>query len=199
MKTLCMDTTHKYLVIGLYEDNQCVAKVNEMAWKKQSERFFPELMECLKKANWNSDDINQVVITEGPGSYTGERIAMCIAKVLCTSKNLPLYTISTFQLYAGDLENVEVIMDARSQRAYCGICNKGQLISETIKTLSEVQVDLESGLHLIGDTDLINLAVEDIDFAENFMKVKQHWKKVDNIHTLTPHYLKSQEELVKGC
>ena len=43
MKTLCMDTTHKYLVIGLFDNEKCVSKCNEYAWKGQSEQFFPAL------------------------------------------------------------------------------------------------------------------------------------------------------------
>lgn len=199
MKTLCMDTTHKYLVIALYEDDMCISKVNELAWKKQSERFFPRLMECMEQAKWSADDLDQVVITEGPGSYTGERIAMTIAKVLCTTKNIPLATISTFQLYAGDCQHVSVMMDARSHRAYFGVCENGVLISEGVKTLDEIQSALDCGEYVIGDTDLLNQDVLEIDFASNFMKVKSLWKPIENIHTLTPHYLKSQEELVKGC
>lgn len=199
MKTLCMDTTHKYLVIALYENDQCVSKINELAWKKQSERFFPQLMECMKEANWSADDLDQVVITEGPGSYTGERIAMTIAKVLCTTKNIPLATISTFQLYAGNAKHVAVMLDARSQRAYYGICEEGVLISEGVKTLDEIQEELQNGETIVGDTDLINQTVETIDFADHFLQVKSQWKPIENIHTLTPHYLKSQEELVKGC
>lgn len=192
MKTLVMDTTHKHLVIGLFENDQLVAGVNEIAWKKQSERFFPELIKCMDQAKWKADDLNQVVITEGPGSYTGERIAMTIAKVLCTTKKLPLYTISTFQLYAGN-KDCTVMLDARSNRAYVGECKQGKLVHEHILTLEELQDKQD----LVGDVDLVGQELVDIDFIQNFMDVKANWKKIDNIHILTPHYLKSDEELVK--
>lgn len=192
MKTLAMDTTHKYLVIGLFEDDKIVASVSEKAWKKQSERFFPALIDCMNQVNWCADDLKQVVITEGPGSYTGERIAMTIAKVLCTTKKIPLYTISTFQLYAGN-KDCTVIMDARSNRAYVGECIQGQLVNEHILTLDELQ----GKANLVGDVDLVGQEMEDIDFVHHFMEVKPFWKKIDNIHILTPHYLKNDEDLVK--
>lgn len=196
MKTLCMDTAHKFLVIGLFENEQLIAGVSERAWKQQSEKFFPALMSCMEQAGWSADDLDEIVITEGPGSYTGERIAMTIAKVLCTTKHKPLYTISTFQMVAGDQERCEVILDARSNRAYVGVCEKGQLIEECIKTLDEIK---EDAVHenIVGDIDLLGHDYEEIDFIWNLMAVKPYWKKIDQIHLLVPHYLKSQEELVK--
>ncbi len=196
MKTLCMDTAHKFLVIGLFEEGKLLAKVEERAWKQQSEKVFPMLIECMNQVGWKADDIDEMVITEGPGSYTGERIAMTIAKVLCTTKNKPLHTISTFQMVAGNAERAEVILDARSHRAYVGICEHGALISECIKTLDEIRQDSEHET-IVGDIDLLDQEFKPIDFAQNMMDVKPHWKRIDNIHILVPHYLKSQEELVK--
>ena len=196
MKTLCMDTAHKFLVIGLFENEKLIAKTSERAWKQQSEKFFPALTECMAQAGWCADDLDEIVITEGPGSYTGERIAMTIAKVLCTTKQKPLYTISTFQMAAGSQERCEVILDARSNRAYVGICEKGQLISEGIKTLDGIKIDAEHEL-IVGDIELLGHEYKEIDFVKNMMDVKPYWKKIEHVHLLVPHYLKSQEELVK--
>lgn len=194
MKTLVIDTSHKNLVIGCFEDDHCISSINEVAWKRQSERFFPALNNCMEKAHWKSEDIQQVVLTDGPGSYTGERIAMTFAKVLCTQKPIELYTISTFQMYAG-LDHAMVILDARSNRAYCGICENGQLIEEGIKNLDEIK-NIQN-INMIGDVHLIEKETQEIDFVDHFMKVKKYWRKVENIHILTPHYLKSKEELVQ--
>lgn len=196
MKTLVLDTCHKYIVVGCYEDNICLSSISECAWKKQSERFFDALDTCMNQAGWTPEDINQVVITDGPGSYTGERIAMTFAKVLCTRKPIDLFTIRTYMIFAGD-QSCEVILDARSNRAYCGVCENGKLVNESIKTLDEIKVEKEQGVLIVGDVDLIGEEYQEINFVENFMKVKKYWNKVENIHTLIPHYLKSKEELVQ--
>ena len=125
MKTLCMDTANKYLVVALYEDGKLVCGEAKESWKKQSEMLIPVLIQCMEKAGWKSDDLDEVVITDGPGSYTGVRIAMTAAKVLCTQKQIPLYTISSLQLYAGISEQAMVLMDARSHRAYVALLDKG--------------------------------------------------------------------------
>ena len=196
MKTLVLDTCHKNIVVGCFEDDTCLSFVSESCWKRQSERFFEEVNNCMKEANWEPKDIDQIVITDGPGSYTGERIAMTFAKVLCTRKPIDLYTVRTYMIFAGK-ESCEVILDARSNRAYCGICENGQLVSESIKTLDEVKEDKEKGLNIVGDVELIGMEPQNIQFVQNFMEIKEHWNKVENVNTLTPHYLKSKEELVQ--
>lgn len=189
MKTLCMDTSHRYLVLALVEDEKVVASHMEEAWKKQSETIFVELIKLMEEANWNVDEINEVVITRGPGSYTGIRIAMSIAKVLCSRKHIKLSTISTLQLYAG-LKDTYVMLDARSNRAYFGNYKNGVLIEECIKTLDEIKMIRDK--EIIGDTDLIGLNKQPIDFVANFVALKNQYKIEENVHTLVPEYLKDE-------
>lgn len=189
MKTLCMDTSHRYLVLALVEDEKVVASHMEEAWKKQSETIFVELIKLMEEANWNVDEINEVVITRGPGSYTGIRIAMSIAKVLCSRKHIKLSTISTLQLYAG-LKDTYVMLDARSNRAYFGNYKNGVLNEECIKTLDEIKMIRDK--EIIGDTDLIGLNKQPIDFVANFVALKNQYKIEENVHTVVPEYLKDE-------
>lgn len=195
MKTLVLDTCHKYLVIGCFEDDKCISCLNEYSWKQQSEHFFVGLNQCLKEAGWDRDDIEQVVITRGPGSYTGVRIAMTFAKILCTQKPVDLYTVPTYLIFSGK-KNCEVIMDARSHRAYTGLCKDGKLMSEEIKTLDQLKEEINQ-FEFVGDVDLLGSEKYEINYAMNFMEVKDAWEKVENVHLLAPHYLKSKEELAQ--
>ncbi len=189
MITLCMDTSHRHLVLALLKGNQVVASCVEEAWKKQSETIFVRLIALMQQENVKVEDIEKVVITNGPGSYTGIRIAMSIAKVLCTRKHIPLYTISTLQLYAG-LEDVHVILDARSSRVYYGLYTQGRCVEIAIKTLDEVEAMQVK--NIVGDVEFIGLEKTPIDFVSNFANLQEHWEKVDNIHTLVPMYLKEE-------
>lgn len=189
MKTICIDTSHRHLVLVLLEDEKIVASHVQEAWKKQSETIFVELIALMDQVLWKVDDIKRVVITKGPGSYTGIRIAMSIAKVLCTQKEIELYTISTLQLYAG-IKDVYVMLDARSNRAYFGDLENGNVKKCAIHTLEELTVMKEKTF--VGDTDLIGIAKKEIDFAQNFYDLRSHFERIENIHTLTPEYLKEE-------
>lgn len=195
MKTLCMDSAHKNLVLVLLENDDIKASCSLLCWKKQSEAIFPELIKLMDSVGWNSDDLEAVYITDGPGSYTGVRIAMTIAKVLCTTKNLPLYCLSTLQLYAGLQEQAFVMLDARSQRAYCALLHLGSFMEEeTIETLDEITKRVaQNDWTLLGDCELIGKESGAVDFVKNFKEMRKFARRVDNIHTLTPRYLKEQD------
>lgn len=196
MKTLCMDSAHKHLVIALLEDGEVKAGMSCACWKKQSETLFPELMKCMESIGWKSDDIDEVCISDGPGSYTGVRIAMTVAKVLCTRKHIPLYCLSTIQLYAGDKEHCFVMLDARSSRAYVGVVHQGQFeVEETIMSLEEVKsyLQLHPHLQVVGDTSLIDQPEPELDFVEHFKVLRPFARLIENVHTLTPRYLKDQD------
>jgi len=191
MITLCMDTSHIFLVLALIKDGKLLGKVQEECWKKQSEEIFPRLIELCNSCSVNVDDIGAVVITKGPGSYTGVRIAMTVAKVFTAMKQLPLYTISSLQLYAGKKE-CRVVLDARGKRAYTGVLKDGKFVSGPEVTELE-NISLDDGMDIIGDGHL--LGKEDVwpDLCENFLDLADVWEKADNVHTVTPEYLKSSE------
>ncbi len=198
MLTLCMDTSHTLLAVSLIDENQVVAKIQRECWKKQSEEIFPALEELLKESNKTVEDIDSIAITEGPGSYTGVRIAMTIAKVFAATKKIDLYTISTLQLYAGNLENCLVLLDARGSRVYSAAYNNTQnTLPLAIRTIDEVK-DICSTYTIIGDGHLVGKEDYYPDVAENFLNLKSEWKKSENVHLVVPEYLKPSESyLVK--
>lgn len=186
MKYLCLDTSTNFLVVALIEDDQLVDHVELNLPKQQSELLLPTIESIMKKNEWLAKDINGVVVTEGPGSYTGVRIAMTFAKVFCTQFKIELYTISTFLLYAG-LENGSVILDARSKKVFIVEVDGGVLVNEPHVILLH---DLDFSKKYIGNVSLIGQDEKIISFASNFLLLKKQWKRVENIHALTPVYCK---------
>ncbi len=189
MKTLCMDTSHRHLVIALLEDDKVVASFMNEAWKRQSETVFVELIRLMDEVNWKVDDLDEMVISKGPGSYTGIRIAMSVAKVLCTRKDVTLYTVSTLQLYAGN-DDVYVLLDARSNRAYFGDYMNGVMQEESIRTLDELKQ--YTNKRFVGDTDLLGEDKEPVDFVSHFVALRNQYVRVENVHILVPEYLKEE-------
>lgn len=194
MISLCMDSAYKHLVIGIYKDKDLLAGVCFEAFKKQSETIFVELERLLQEAKLDYKDIDRVVITKGPGSYTGIRIAMTIAKVLCSQMHIDLYTISTMQLYAGNQE-ATVILDARGNRAYAAHIQDRKIVGK----VEIVEVDrLEEYLKqyegiVLGDGYLAGLERPAPDMLKNFIDLEDVFEKVENVHALVPEYLKESD------
>lgn len=192
MITLCIDTSYKYLTCLLMKDDEIISSYSEECFKRQSEKIFDVLDEVFKKANLKRDDIDSVCISKGPGSYTGVRISMTLAKTLCALKKIDLYTISTFRLYAGNKPNTMVLMDARASRAYIGIYDKDKVIlNDCVKELKDISTD---GYDVVLDGHLLGLEDKDVNIPECFKETKKYWEKVDNVNHLTPTYLKESED-----
>ena len=191
MLTLCIDTAYKYLTCVLIEDERIIASYFEECFKHQSEEVFTALQKVFEQAGKSRSDIDSICITEGPGSYTGVRIAMTIAKTIGEVMPCDVYTISTLRLYAACRENVLVLMDARAGRAYYGIYSGDEIIKDDdVKPVDEIET---LGYTIVGDGRLIDFNDDFGNIPEAFLKTKHLWKKVDNIAYLTPKYLKESE------
>ena len=193
MITLCMDTSHIFLVLALYRDGQLLGSVQKECWKKQSEEIFPCLETLLAEAGLQPEDIDEAAITSGPGSYTGVRIAMTIAKVMCSLRGIPLYTVPTLDLFAGN-ETCTVVLDARSHRAYTAVYEAGKRISgpEALPT-EEIMAALKADDLVIGDGHLVDRPDNIPDLAARFLTVRDKWVRAENPDLVTPEYLKSIE------
>lgn len=194
MITLAMDTSHVFLVLALIRDDQLMDSVQKKCWKRQSEEIFPCLMDMMDRNGLKPDDIDQMVITEGPGSYTGVRIAMTIAKVFCVMKEKPLYTIGTLQLFAGK-KNGRVILDARGGRVYTAVIRDGAYEEKPHIIMKD---DVKAEDVCAGDKQLVGLEEDYGNLAQNFLDLKDQWVRAENVNLVKPEYLKpSTAYLVK--
>lgn len=191
MLTLCIDTAYKYLTCVLIKDDEIIASYSKECFKRQSEEVFNALGYVFDEANIDRNAIDSICISEGPGSYTGVRIAMTIAKVIGEVLPVDVYTISSLRLYAANKEKCMVIMDARANRVYCGVYDKDEIILDDF-ALPINELDLKD-YELVGDLSLFGKENDFGNIPEAFLKTKHLWKKIDKIAYLTPKYLKESE------
>ena len=176
MNRLFIDTSTKYLCIGIAKDEKVIYKFQQEAIKKQSELTIPFLQKALKENNLELNDIDEVIVTIGPGSFTGIRIGMCVAKVLASLNNIPLKAISSLNSYAS-LGKKIVILDAKAKRVYLGIYNDNKKVIDEcvveISTLKEMLKDYPD-YDVVLDSYLIDLDSEEIDVIENMKIGRAH-------------------------
>ena len=197
MKQLFIDTAHRHLTVACVENDVIVSLFHQDAFKSQSEKVMDAINECFIKANWQPRQIESIVLTQGPGSYTGVRIAMTVAKVLASVAQISIYTTTSLQLIAGSNKNTFVILDARSSRVYGGLVNEGLLVDDaSIFTIEKVQQLKENhpdwqfagDLHLIGEADWW------LDIEDGVLTCIRYATLVEDIDALIPLYLKSSQE-----
>lgn len=195
MLTLCIDTAYKYLSCALIKDDEILASISIPCFKKQSEELFSIMKQVFDEAKIERKDIDSICVSEGPGSYTGTRIAMTVAKVMGETLPLDVYTVSTLMLYAAGQPKTMVIMNARANRAYVGVYDENQIVVED--HVEEVSLINPMSYNVVGDGLLINRADNYPDIGEAFLHTKEAWEKVDKIAYLVPKYLKESESYLK--
>ena len=172
--------------------------VEEDCFKKQSEIINQKLDEMLKEHQIQPLEIDEICVSKGPGSYTGVRIAMTIAKVMGAMANIPVYTLNSLQLASGGLKNCLVLMDARSKRAYYGLIDEGTIVEQGVDLIETIQTKPFNPSHYAADAALISQEETPVSLANAFMTLRNHWQLVENIHQLAPEYFKSNDDyLVK--
>lgn len=192
MLTLCMDTSHRYLTCALIENNELVDSIEMECPRQQSEFILVTIDNLFKKANRKKEDLKACCITKGPGSYTGIRIAMTIAKVICSTKNLPCYTISTMDWLKGNEPTCSIVLDAKGGRCYFARYVNNEIVVKTeLTTVNEIESLVSNDL-IIGDGNLLGKEDNFQSLAQKFVQCIGIWEKVENIHLLTPDYYQNQ-------
>lgn len=198
MITLGMDTSFHFLSLVLIKDDQVIASLQKEALKQQSETILTELDKLFLSVNLKPRDLNQIVITIGPGSYTGLRIAMSIAKILGSISNIQVYTLSSLKLLAGHLKNVSILIDARAERVYFARYSEGKAcVEDSIFTLEVAKSLINQDDTVFGHLHLLNKEDSWPDYRNHYVDLKNDWKKVEDLDHLTPAYYKEHEAYKK--
>jgi len=124
MKTIAFDTSNQPLSVALFDEEQLIAQRETNVPKNHSIQLLALIDEIVTAAGWQPTDLDQVVVSQGPGSYTGLRIAVTTAKTLAFTLNLRLIGISSLALLAANETTADAliipIMDARNDNLYAG-------------------------------------------------------------------------------
>lgn len=200
MISLVMDTSNSYLAVGLYQDNVCLEAFQEKGSRRQSEKAIPTLKEVLDHHHIALKDVNEMIITSGPGSYTGVRVAMTIAKTLAAVSNVKIKSVSSLATYAGMNQALSVI-DARGHKVFVGVYENGlPLMKEQVMTLedfAQLRAEYED-FELVGEVGCLGLNEKECDLCANIYALGQMADPIKNVDLLVPTYIKDVEAK-KAC
>ena len=196
-----MDTSNSYLAVGLYQDNVCLEAFQEKGSRRQSEKAIPTLKEVLDRHHIALKDVNEMIITSGPGSYTGVRVAMTIAKTLAAVSDVRIKSVSSLAAYAGMNQAFSVI-DARGHKVFVGVYENGlPLIKEQVVTLedfAQLRAEYED-FELVGEVGCLGLDEKECDLCANIYALGQMADPIKNVDLLVPTYIKDVEAKKACC
>src|ERR1700704_625708 len=128
MRFAAFETSSDWCSVALSIDGE-IASVEQCAPNRHSELALPMLEDLLKKVSIEMKDLQAVAFGEGPGSFTGLRIACGLAQGLAVSRSLPVLGVSAFQAIAEEASaepgaRVVACIDARMREVYYAALEK---------------------------------------------------------------------------
>lgn len=194
MYYLLLDSSNKYLSVGLANDEKKVVdRIFYEAWQRQSEVMVSEIGNILKRNNLTKDDLEGIVVGIGPGSYTGVRIAITIAKTIAYALKIKVYKVSSLSLLRNPNKPTICIFNARSGRSYFGCYDGDKVLHVDEVVLNEEVLNYinDHKDYLVnGDTNNLGIESGEFDIINNLALGINDNNLVDNIFTLNPIYLK---------
>ena len=152
MIRMIVDTATSYYYLSILKDDEILDEAYEYGQGNHSETLMPRLEKMLKDNNITLKDIDEVYTGIGPGSYTGERISVVIAKMIWALNNTKIYKFSTLALIASSKNGESYpYIDARRGNAYIAHFDNdfNRLMDDEVVCVSDFFANKEKDKELI--------------------------------------------------
>ncbi len=142
---LSIETSTDVCSVAVSEDGACIYHEEDFSGPNHAERLGTYIDEALSFADSHAIPLDAVAVSCGPGSYTGLRIGVSMAKGICYAINLPLIAIPPLELLCvpvllgHEMEDDALIcpmLDARRMEVYAAIYNRA------LKPVRDIQADI---------------------------------------------------------
>ncbi|MDU2145181.1 MAG: tRNA (adenosine(37)-N6)-threonylcarbamoyltransferase complex dimerization subunit type 1 TsaB, partial [Staphylococcus sp.] len=100
MNLLLIDTSNQPMSIALMNDDEVLAIKTTNSKKDHSSQLMPGIQSLFNESNLKKQELDGIVVAKGPGSYTGVRIGVTVAKTLAYALNTKLYGVSSLKALA---------------------------------------------------------------------------------------------------
>ena len=175
MFSLFIDTHGEVITVALVNEDEQIVKSKESI-ESHSVILLPLIDELFKEKNIDFDSINEIIVVNGPGSFTGLRIGLTEAKIMGYTLNIPVKAISSLTAYLvsfkTDKDKACIIKD-----------NKGYYISVFDK---DNRVLLSERYLLNSDS-----TVENYEVINNYLDIKNIYEYARTIEPVFIHNLKA--------
>ncbi|MCH5312309.1 MAG: tRNA (adenosine(37)-N6)-threonylcarbamoyltransferase complex dimerization subunit type 1 TsaB [Prevotella sp.] len=143
---LHIETSTDVCSVAVSQDGACIFNKEDFSGPNHAERLGEYVDEALSFADSHAIPVDAVAVSSGPGSYTGLRIGVSMAKGICYGRNVPLLGIPTLELLCvpvllghDEMEDDALLcpmLDARRMEVYAGVFDRA------LKPVREIRADI---------------------------------------------------------
>ena len=194
MTCLFFDTSSSTLMLSIVKDNEIVDTLTLESAREHSVYAVEKLKEIIEKNNLTPNDIDKIFVVNGPGSFTGIRIAITIAKTYAYALNKEIVPVSSLKMKIlgfSDYDNYVSIMKDKKEMSFIGIYdNDYNTIFEGLISEGEIEERISE---LKGNNKIIRYESDDVDRKDlDILSIVKYYNNVPTInpHNVNPNYLK---------
>lgn len=148
MTILGIDSATQICSAAIVRNGRIVSERSETAPQRHAELLLPFVEEVMNDAQLNPHDLSIVAVSIGPGSFTGLRIGLSVAKGIAAGTGIPIVPVPTMDaaahhaLQTDDMPaNVTVILPARKSEYYYGQYTRGGAKAELMSGIAVYTTD----------------------------------------------------------
>lgn len=192
MVSLFLDTHDANIIEVLYKDGVVLDKSVKKTERHHTEFVMPMLKELLEKNDLSVHDLGEIFICNGPGSFTGVRIGVTIAKTLGYTLNIPVKVISSLDClavsFSGNTKKLPIIRDVKG--VFAALYYNNKLIDGPFYKSNDEFLKYKEKIEAEGV-----VVLSDIEY--DFTAIYEDLKNVEagNVHGVNPLYIKVIEAL----
>lgn len=150
MKTLIIDTSMTHLQVGLFDADQCVSLFSQEQKHRLGDVLHQTIQECFNDAKWSLNVLDRIIVTKGPGSFTGVRVGLAATRALALALSVPILGISSLEAMALSVkEPVLCAIDTRRKDFFTQQFDAHSHPQSDIKILNQEQLDQQTGIIII--------------------------------------------------
>jgi tRNA threonylcarbamoyladenosine biosynthesis protein TsaB len=153
---LALDTSTSTASVALFDGQRVVSETTWLAGREHSTRLLVEVEAALDRIGKTEQDITGVVVARGPGSFTGVRVALSVAKGIAAGLSIPLWGVNSLDVVARAAGEVTVpvraVVEAGRGRVATALYAGGTCVeSARLATLDELSYLVREETVVIGE------------------------------------------------
>lgn len=188
MIKLFLDSSTNLLYVALSKENELLDYTIRLSRNDHAKHVVDRIDMLLKRNDLTIDNVEEIIVGCGPGSYTGLRVSVMVSKMLSYTKNIKLSTVSSLYFLSSgyDFKKAPMI-DARNDNVFSAIYDEDKIIVEdALRTTEELR-------ELAKTHGAKPVLLNDIHYEVSISNILKNKKEVKDIHDFEPNYLRKTQ------